>query len=321
MNSTDEPEVDERVHDARRRGRAAASASTRRRGSRARRRLTFFVVVRRSSGCAPLVVPDPQRRRATRRRTASTATVDVEGAVERVGDVDERPRARSASRRATRVIAGQMPEASVHERDEHADDEDELMRLGRSAHRRGTYIARFGATTGARTCDRYVCSVGLAEAVGHAGEQLAREAGHLVDEAGELALAEHDELHVGVGDDGRVAGRLVEQGELAEASPGPSVATLRPWRLDPGRAVEDHEELVAGLALGHERPCRPATRTSSARLATSWSSFLEQAAKSGTCWRWSMNASRRAMGGNLTGRALCTRATGPARESPGSRGS
>ena len=33
---------------------------------------------------------------------------------------------------------------------------------------------------------------------------------------GELALAEHDELDVALGDDGRVAGRLVEQRQLAE---------------------------------------------------------------------------------------------------------
>ena len=58
--------------------------------------------------------------------------------------------------------------------------------------------------------------VGLAQAPGHAGEQLAGEAGDLVEDAGELALAEHDELHVGLGDDGGVAGRLVEERELAE---------------------------------------------------------------------------------------------------------
>ena len=27
---------------------------------------------------------------------------------------------------------------------------------------------------------------------------------------------------------------------------------MRPWRSDPGGAAQDHEELVAGLALGHE---------------------------------------------------------------------
>ena len=42
------------------------------------------------------------------------------------------------------------------------------------------------------------------------------EARHLVDDAGELALAEHDELDVALGDDGRVPGCLVEEGELAE---------------------------------------------------------------------------------------------------------
>ena len=35
-------------------------------------------------------------------------------------------------------------------------------------------------------------------------------------------------------------------------SPGPSVAILRALAGHPRRAVEDHEELVAGFTLGHE---------------------------------------------------------------------
>ena len=73
---------------------------------------------------------------------------------------------------------------------------------------------------------------------------------------GELALAEHDELHVGLGDDGRVAGRLVEQRQLAERVARAEGGDLAALAGDLGRAVEDHEELVAGLALGDEHLAR-----------------------------------------------------------------
>ena len=87
------------------------------------------------------------------------------------------------------------------------------------------------------------------ESVRHAREEFAREAGNLVDEAREFALAEHDELHVGLGDDGGVAGRLLEQRKLAERV---ARAELRDLAAAPGYAgpaVEDHEELVARLTL------------------------------------------------------------------------
>ena len=47
-------------------------------------------------------------------------------------------------------------------------------------------------------------------------------------------------------------GAFSSRASSPNASPGPIVAILRPWRHDLGRAVEDHEELVAGLALGDE---------------------------------------------------------------------
>ena len=122
------------------------------------------------------------------------------------------------------------------------------------------------------------------------------EAGHLVDEAGELALAEHDELHVGLGDDRRVAGRLLEQGELAERVAGADGGDLAALAGDPG--LPSRITKNSWPVSPSETSVLPAgTRTSSARRATSWRSLREQAANSGTCWRWSMNASRRAMGG------------------------
>src|SRR5438105_9222600 len=94
--------------------------------------------------------------------------------------------------------------------------------------------------------------VRVAETLGHAGEHLAREAGYLVDDARELALTEHDELHIGLGHDCRVARRLLEQGEFPERvarTEGRDLATVPGHR---GGAADDHEELVAGLALGDE---------------------------------------------------------------------
>ena len=79
------------------------------------------------------------------------------------------------------------------------------------------------------------------------------EARYLVDDAGELALTEHDEVHVGLGDDGRVAGRLLEERELTEGVARADRRDLAAVPAHLGLALEDHEELVAGLALGHER--------------------------------------------------------------------
>ena len=90
----------------------------------------------------------------------------------------------------------------------------------------------------------------------HAREQLARETRNLVDDAGELALTQHDEVHVGLGNDGRVAGRLLEQCELAERGARTDRRDLAAVAEDPGGSAEDDEELVTGLALGHERLVR-----------------------------------------------------------------
>ena len=136
------------------------------------------------------------------------------------------------------------------ERDEHADDEDELVRLGRRRpcasapeSTRDARTARLARLTRRRDrCVRLLTlGVGLAEALGHAGEQLWAKPG-LVDEAGELALAEHDELHVGVGDDGRVARRLVEEGELAEGlarAEGRDLPALAVTRAVPSRITKN----------------------------------------------------------------------------------
>ena len=91
-----------------------------------------------------------------------------------------------------------------------------------------------------------------AQASGQAGEQLVREAGYLVDQARELALAEHDELHRRDGRDRRVARRPVEQCEVAEEVAGPERRDLLTVTGDLGVALDDHEELGPGRALAHE---------------------------------------------------------------------
>src|SRR5690349_6192117 len=72
----------------------------------------------------------------------------------------------------------------------------------------GTLISRKSYKPGAELLD--LLAVGLAEAVRHPGQEFPGEAGDLVDQARELALTEDDQLHVAVGDDGRVAGCLLQ---------------------------------------------------------------------------------------------------------------
>ena len=98
---------------------------------------------------------------------------------------------------------------------------------------------------------------------------------------GELALAEHDELHVGLGDDGRVAGRLVEQRELAERRPGRGSRSCGPGGSTlavPSRITKNSCPVSPSVT----RTLPAGTRTSSARRATSWRSLREQALKRDT---------------------------------------
>ncbi len=143
--------------------------------------------------------------------------------------------------------------------------------------------------------------VGRAQTVRHAGEQLAREPGDLVDDPGELALAEHDELHRGLGGRRSRCAGPCRAGRARRRPPRrPSEATLRPLAGDAGRAVDDHEELVAGLALGDEdlagvdpHVLRPAGHRAPGRA---WS----RRRRAGPAARCSMKASLRDMAANLT---------------------
>src|SRR6516162_8663139 len=83
----------------------------------------------------------------------------------------------------------------------------------------------------------------LAQPVGEAAQQLVREARHLVDHGGELALAEDGELHVGLRRDGRVAGRPVQEGQVPEEGARPERGHGPPPAGDDGLPGDDHEEL------------------------------------------------------------------------------
>ena len=183
------------------------------------------------------------------------------------------------------VIAGAMPDASVPSAASDADDEDDLMRL-RQAPAHGRESTRAVDATGFGAAERYWTDlgVGLAQALGHAGEQLAREAGDLVDDAGELALAEHDELHRRSRRRRSRCGAPCRAGRARRRRrPGPSVATLRPWRR--------HRRPVPSRITKNSLPVSPSlTRTLPGvdlhvlgPSATSWRSLREQAEKSGTC--------------------------------------
>ena len=102
----------------------------------------------------------------------------------------------------------------------------------------------------------------------------------------------------GLRGDRGVAGRLVEQGELAEGVAGAEGRDLAAVAADRRGAVDDHEELAAGGALADEDPAGidldvlgpPGDERQLLR---------ERAEKSGTWARWSRKASRRDMAGNL----------------------
>src|SRR4051794_39400901 len=68
--------------------------------------------------------------------------------------------------------------------------------------------------------------VGLAETLGHGGQKLVGERRDLVDDTGELALAEDQDLHVLLGDHRRRSGPAVEERQLAEVLAGAELGDL-----------------------------------------------------------------------------------------------
>ena len=98
--------------------------------------------------------------------------------------------------------------------------------------------------------------VGVAETSCHSREELARDAGNFVDDATELALAEHHEFHVGLRGHRGVTRCLVEEGELAECGARAEGRDLPAASGDLGRALEDHDELRSARSLADEHSTR-----------------------------------------------------------------
>ena len=71
-----------------------------------------------------------------------------------------------------------------------------------------------------------------------------------------FAFVDHNDFHVGLRDDGRVTGGLVEEREFTESVAGFEGRDLAALAAHAGSAVDDHEELVAVLALVHDRSAR-----------------------------------------------------------------
>src|SRR5581483_6293704 len=99
-------------------------------------------------------------------------------------------------------------------------------------------------------------AVGLREALGHGLEHLVGDARHVVDGGGELALAHHQQVHVGVRGDRRVAGQARQQRELSEVLAALEGGDLAPPALDRGLTVTDQEELPPVVPLLGQDPPR-----------------------------------------------------------------
>ncbi len=94
--------------------------------------------------------------------------------------------------------------------------------------------------------------VGVVQAAGQADEQPPGDRRGAVEQGEQLALL-HDEQGAGGGHGDRgAAGPAVEDGELAEPLPGLERRDLRAVAGDGGRAVDQHVELVARLALADD---------------------------------------------------------------------
>ena len=116
------------------------------------------------------------------------------------------------------------------ERDQHADDEDELVRLRQLARTAELLHAAVATADFESGCDAVRVGVGLARRRARPASSFFEKPG-CVEQRVERALAELRELQLGVGDDARVARRAVEQGEVAEEAARPE------RRPPPGRGA------------------------------------------------------------------------------------
>src|SRR5438067_2048705 len=92
----------------------------------------------------------------------------------------------------------------------------------------------------------------------HSGEQLVVELRYLVEQAAELAWADHEKVQRCCGADRRVAPvvRTVEQRQLTEIVARPQRRNLSAVPRNGRLAVDDDKELVPGLAFPYDIPTR-----------------------------------------------------------------
>ena len=298
MNSHEEPEVDERVHEPG--GRVAQQRLHPHAGAEVAHAAVHVALGGAAVvGRAALVVAHPQAHQP-RADEQHDRGGGVEGPVDGVGDVDERLardrrvvvplgdagercprracRARRARRRRGRAGAASAAATALHAA-------RTLLRTRRAALRR--FLQRPARGGGARGRRAASCD----------------EAG---DRRGGASNARWPSTTSSIGVSAitvALRGAWSSRARSPKKPPGPSVGHLLAVALDPGLARRGSRRTRRRRRPRSRRPCPASTCTCSADFATSWSSFLEQAEKSGHRSRGCRRRHRvRAMAGNATTR-------------------
>src|SRR5262245_45355929 len=118
------------------------------------------------------------------------------------------------------------------------------------SHRHGGCVAR--RARGALTNSPEDLGVELPDPGGERGHDLVVEGGNLVEQARELARAEHEHRERRGRCDGGGAGPVVEQRQLTHAGAGAERRYGLPGAAGGGLTLDDDERLSPDVALGHE---------------------------------------------------------------------
>ena len=98
-------------------------------------------------------------------------------------------------------------------------------------------------------------------ALGERGQEALGQLGRLAEQGGEVAALDDEQAQRRLGDDAGRARAAVEQAHLAEVLAGLQPRALARGDLDAGAAVEDQEELLAGLRRRGPARCPRAPRS------------------------------------------------------------
>ena len=236
-----EPEVDARVHDA---GRRVAQQGLHPHAGPEVLHAPVEVALGGAAvvGRAPLVVLDPLAHQP-RADEQHDRRGDVEGPVDGVGDAAE-----GLTRDDRVVLPLGDPRCDARgeraERDEDADDEHQVVRLRqrKALHERKTTaqtLARPWLQIRPARGDAREPASSFFEKPGWSSSESKARWPSLATSSSESAITL------------ALRGAAVEEGEVAEEAAGPERRHLTAVALDPGLAVEDHEELGAGRTLVH----------------------------------------------------------------------